>query len=173
MSGDYYSIQELGGAELARHYPDRGLIPDSNWYNAVLNVEPTGNGLRGWLRALSIGTQAFGAMLSANGEGLRVLVSLDQFAVFIPWAEAAVSAERGWPATVVRLEAAAVPSLALVFHLDDAAADDLLRGVVEPLPRRHPPRRLAGWVAAGWVVWAALVLGVGAGLILWLALGKG
>jgi hypothetical protein len=23
---DYYSIQEIGGADLARHYPDRGLM---------------------------------------------------------------------------------------------------------------------------------------------------
>ena len=173
MRGDYSSIQEVGGSDLARHYPDRGLIPHSSWYNAVLNVETTADGWLGWLKSLSLGSQAFGAVLSANTDGLRVLVSLDEFAVFIPWAEAMVSAERGRPATVVRLKTAAVSSLALVFNLDDAAADDLFRQMVEPLPLRAPPRRLAWWIAEWWVVLITLVIGVSAGLILWLVLGNG
>jgi hypothetical protein len=32
MSGDYHSIQQAGGAELTEHYPDRGLISESNWF---------------------------------------------------------------------------------------------------------------------------------------------
>jgi hypothetical protein len=172
---DYDSIQEVGGADLARHYPDRGLIPDSNWYNAALKVETTIEGWRGWLKSLSLGNQAFLAVLSANTDGLRIRVSLYDFAIFIPWAEATVSAERGWAATVVRLKTAAVPSLALVFHVDDPAADDLLWDVVEPLPQRDPPRRLAWWAAEAWVLWVVLVLvvGLGAGVIAWLVLGRG
>jgi hypothetical protein len=37
---DYYSIQEVGGAELARHYPDRGVIPDFEYHKAVLAPLP-------------------------------------------------------------------------------------------------------------------------------------
>jgi hypothetical protein len=173
MSGDYSSIQDLGGADLARHYPDRGQIPESHWYNAVLKVETPAGGWLGRLKNLSRGNQAFGAVLSANTSGLRVVVLLDRFAIFIPWAEATVAAERGWPATVMRLTTAAVPSLDLVFHLNDDAADDLLRGVIPPLSRRHPPHRLAWQLAGGWVVWVVLVAGVSAGMILWLALRKG
>ena len=121
---DYYSIQEIGGAELARHYPDRGQIHDCHWYNATLQIESTSNGWRDWLKSLSVGNQGFIAVLSAGNDGLRVLVSLYEFAIFIPWADATVFAERGWPATVVRLKTIAVPSLTLVFNLDDAAADD-------------------------------------------------
>jgi hypothetical protein len=169
---DYHSIQELGGAALARHYPDRGLIPESNWYNAILKVETTAAGWRGWLEWLVRGNQAFGAVLSANAEGLRILVLLDHFTIFIPWSDAAVDAERGWPATVVRLRTAAVPSLDLVFHLDDAAADDLFREVVPPLPPRQPPRQLAWWLAESCTAWVVLVTGVSAGLLLWLLLSR-
>jgi hypothetical protein len=170
---DYLSIQEIGGAELARHYPDRGLIPDSNWYNAVLHVELRAGGLRGWLNRLEVGSQAFGAVLSRNHDGLRVLICLWEFAIFIPWAEATVFAERRWAATLLRVGTVAIPSLVLEFNLDDVAADDLLRGVVEPLPLRLPPRRLAWWIADWWVAWAVLATGIGAGVIAWLALGKG
>ena len=165
MSGDYHSIQEIGGAELARHYPDRGQIHDSEWYNAILKVETMTTGLRGWLTRLSIGNQAFGAVLSADTDGLRILVALDKFAVFIPWREATVFAARAWPATVVRVSTACVPTLDLLFHLDDAAADRLFCGTVPPLPQRSPPRRLAWWLAQWWVAWAVVILGVGAGLI--------
>jgi hypothetical protein len=173
VSDNRYTIQEIGGADLAWHYPDRGQIHESNWYNAILNIETMADGWLGWLINLPRGAQPFGAVLSANSDGLRVVVSWDEFVVFIPWVEAALSAERGWPATVVRLKTAAVPSLALVFNLDDAAADQLLRGVIQPLPLRHPPRRLAWWIAEWWVVWIVLVMGVSVGLILWLALSKG
>jgi hypothetical protein len=167
-----YSIQEIGGTELARHYPDRGLIADSNWYNAILHVERKTEGWVDWLRNLGVGSQAFGAVLSRNLDGLRVLISFWDFAVFIPWAEATVFAKRGSPATLLRVTTAAVPSLVLEFNLDDAAADDLLRGAVEPLSVRAPPRRLAWWIAESWVVSVVLVTGVGAGLVAWLLLGK-
>ena len=139
---DYYSIQEVGGAELARHYPDRGVISDSNWYNAVLKVKTRVEGWWGWLRHL--GNQTYGAVLSANSEGLRVLVALDNFTAFLPWSELSVSGERTLPATIIRLSPAAVPSLTLVCHLDDEAADDLLRHTGVQLHPRIPPRRL-GW----------------------------
>jgi len=93
MSGERYSIQDLGGTELARHYPDRGLIADSNWYNAVLRAEPEAGGVVSWLRSLKH-CKGFWAVLSANAEGLRVLVASDQFVVFNPWGEATVSAAR-------------------------------------------------------------------------------
>jgi hypothetical protein len=169
----YDSIQEMGGTDLVRHYPDRGLIPESNWYNAVLKGETKAGGWRDWLEALARGNQAFSAVVSANAEGLRVLVLLDRFAIFIPWSEASVSAERSWPATIVRVRTAAVPSLALVFHLDDGAADDLFREVVEPLPRRDPPRRLNWCSAQWWLVWILLVIGASAGVSMWLTLGQG
>jgi hypothetical protein len=167
-----HSIQEIGGAELARHYPDRGLIPDSNWYNAILHVERKAAGWVSWLHSLEVGSQAFGAVLSRNLDGVRVLISFWEFAIFIPWTEATVVAERSWAATLLRVKTAAVPSMVLVFNLDDAAADDLLRGVVEALPQRVPPRRLAWWLAEWWVAWVVLVIGVGAGLLAWLLLGK-
>src|SRR5262249_50662226 len=84
----------------------------------------------------------FMAVLSADKNGLRMLVSLDKFAVFIPWPEIIVSGERSTPATVVRLRTAAVPTMNLVFHLDDAAADNLFSGVMAPLPKRDPPGRI-------------------------------
>jgi hypothetical protein len=172
---DYLSIQEIGGAELARQYPDRGQIHDCHWYNATLQIESTSNGWRDWLKSLSVGNQGFIAVLSAGNDGLRVLVSLYEFAIFIPWADVTVFAERGWPATVVRLKTTAVPSLSLVFNLDDAAADDLLHEVVEPLPQRTPPRRLAWWAVERkwWVAIVVLVIGVSAGLIVRYALGGG
>jgi hypothetical protein len=71
-----------------------------------------------------------------------VLVSLDKFAVFIPWSEVTVSGERSMPGTLVRLQTAAVPSMNLEFHLDDEAVDTLFAGVLAPLPRRSPPGRL-------------------------------
>jgi hypothetical protein len=139
---DSYSLCEIGGSELARHYTDRGPIPDSHWYDAILAVETDADGLWGKLNRLSAATHRFGAVLSGNSEGLRIVVSSEQFAAFVPWSEAEVSAERGVPATVVRLRASAVGSACLVLHVDDAAADDLLRAVLGPLPRRDPPGRL-------------------------------
>jgi hypothetical protein len=141
---DYYSIQEVGGAELARHYPDRGVISNSNWFNAVLKVKTRVEGWRGWLIRLHLGNQAFGAVLSAHSEGVRVFVAMDKFTTFLPWSELSVSAERTLPATIIRLSPAAVPSLTLVCHLDDEAADDLLRHTGVQLHPRNPPRRL-GW----------------------------
>jgi hypothetical protein len=154
MSGDSDSLLALGGSELAQHYPDRGLLPSSNWHNATLSVEADAGGLWGWLKRLEV--HSFGAVLSANGEGLRVAVLPEEFATFIPWPEATVSAERAWPVTVIRLKARAVPALTLVLHLDDAAADELLQGAVPPLPQRAPPRRPARLKP-----WAAAVVGLG------------
>ena len=99
-------------------------------------------------------------------------VSIDEFAIFIPWTQATMSTERSWPATVIRITTAAVPSVVLVFNLDDAMADDLLRGVVEPLDVRARPRRLAWWIADWWLVWVVLVIGVSAGLVGWLVSGE-
>jgi hypothetical protein len=185
--GDFYTIREVGGSELERHYPDRGLIGNSNWYNAILIVDRKAGSFLGWL--VAPGPQSFGVVLSANAEGLRVLVSREQFAIFIPWSQAAVSAMRSLPATVVNLQTAAVPSLGLKLHLDDAAADDLFRDVVPPLPQRDPAGRLfwlkpwalvglvaamlvvAGYLASlrmPWPVFTALV--VLAAVLLWLGL---
>ena len=154
---DYYSIQEVGGTELARHYPDRGVISDSNWYNAVLKVKTRVEGWWGWLRHL--GNQTFGAILSANSEGLRVFVALDNFTAFLPWSELSVSGERTLPATIIRLSPAAVPSLTLVCHLDDEAANDLLRHTGVQLHPRIPPRR-PGWEADNPWLFALIVFSV-------------
>lgn len=139
---DSYSLREIGGLELSQHYPDRGLIPDSEWYNAVLHLETEADGFLGRLRSFAISTHPFGAVLSANADGLRIVVSLEQLVIFIPWSEATVSAERSLPATRVSLRTKAAPALTLVFHLDDQAADELLVGIVPALPQRDPPRRL-------------------------------
>jgi hypothetical protein len=146
MSGDNYTIQELGGAELARHYPDQGVLPDSNWYNAIVRLEPQVAGFVTWLRSFQY-CSGFMAVLSASSEGLRIVVLADQFTLFIPWTETIVSSERGQAATIVHLKTAAVPSLTLLINVSDAAADDLFQKVVEPLPRREPARRLF-WRAA-------------------------
>jgi hypothetical protein len=135
---DYFSIQEIGGTELAQHYPDRGLIPDSNWYKAILTVKKDAGGFWGIFRNV----ESFIAVLSANTDGLRIFVSLDKPAIFIPWSDVSVAAERSRPATAVRLRTAAVPFINLEFHLDDTAADALFRGIIEPLPQRDPPGSL-------------------------------
>jgi hypothetical protein len=104
--------------------------------------------------------------LSADQNGLRVRVSLNNFAVFIPWSEITVSAERSLPATTVRVQTAAVPAVNLEFHLDDAAADTLFSGHMAPLPRRSPPGRLywakpwAVGVLVGFMLAAAVLLAV-------------
>jgi hypothetical protein len=159
---DYYSIQEVGGAELARHYPDRWVIPDSDYHKAVLAA---GERAHAW-RRLFAKSERFIAVLSANKEGLRVFVALDNFAVFIPWSEVTVSGERATPGTVVRLQTAAVPCMNLEFHLDDEAVDTLFAGVLAPLPRRFPPGRIywpepwAVGVLIGVMLAAAFVLAV-------------
>ena len=136
---DYYRIQDVGGAELTRHYPDQGVIADSDWHRAILVAR---KGARvGW-RRLFAKYERFLAVLSADKHGLRVFVALDKFAVFIPWPEITVSAERTTPGTIVRLQTSAVPLLDLEFHLDDAAADDLFKSVMAPLPKRDPPGRI-------------------------------
>jgi hypothetical protein len=159
---DSYSIQEIGGSDLARHYPDRGVIPDSEYHRTVLTASEVA---RGW-RRLFAKSERFVAVLSADEHGLRVRVSRDNFAVFIPWSEINVSAERSLPATVVRVQTAAVPAVNLEFHLDDAAADTLFSGIMAPLPRRSPPGRLywpkpwAVGVLVGFMLTAAVVLAV-------------
>ena len=168
MIGDTYSLAEIGGADLARPYPDRGLIASSPYHNAILRFEPKVNGILSRLHGFAVSTHGFIAVLSADHEGLRILVNLEQFAVYIPWSEATISAERGMPATVVRLTTAAMPSLALVFDLDDVAADELFRDVVPPLPSRDPPRELAWSLAQWWIVLIFLLAFGGTALTLWL-----
>jgi hypothetical protein len=159
---DYYSIREVGGEELARHYPDRGVIPDSDYHKAVLTA---GRRAHGW-RRLFAKSERFIAVLSANKDGLRVFVSLNRFAVFIPWSEVTVSGERSTPGTTVRLQTAAVPSMNLEFHLDDEAVDTLFAAVLAPLPQRSPPGRLywpEPWAVGaliGFMLTAAIVLAV-------------
>jgi hypothetical protein len=135
---DYYTIQQVGGTELARHYPDRGVIADSDCHKAFLIA---GQQASGWRRLFSK-SERFIAILSANEDGLRLFVSLNNFAVFVPWSELSGSGERSTPGTIVRLTTAAVPAMSLVFHLDDEAADVLFADVIAPLPRRSPPGRL-------------------------------
>jgi hypothetical protein len=168
MSGERYRIQELGGSELAAHYPDKGPPADSNSYNSLLQTDPMVEGMVSWLASFRH-CSGFAAVLSANGAGLRVFVAMDDFAVFIPWKESEVSAERSWPATTVRLTTAAMPKLTLVFTLDDEAADDLFRKAIPPLEQREPPRCLwwgPSW-PLGWLV--ATVAAISAALIGWLA----
>src|SRR5262249_20732279 len=110
----------------------------SDYHRACLTAGETA---RGW-RRLFAKSENFLAILSANKNGLRFFVSLDNFAVFIPWSELKVSAQRSLPGTVVRLHIAALPSMNLEFHLNDEAADTLFSGNMAPLPRRDPPGRL-------------------------------
>jgi len=154
---DYYNIQEVGGTELAQHYPDRGLIANASFHRAILTVGEKSTGFWRFLRKV----EKFMAVLSANADGLRVFVSLDNFAIFIPWSEITVSAERSAPGTLVRLQTTAVSKVSLEFHLDDAAADALFAGVMPPLPQRDPPGRLfwpKPW-AVGVLVFVMLVAG--------------
>jgi hypothetical protein len=160
---DSYSIQEIGGAELARHYPDRGLISHSDYHRAFLTAGMRAGGWRRWFAKY----ERFLAVLSADGDGLRVFVALDKFAVFIPWTEISISAERSVPGTVVRLQTAALPSLEFEFHLDDAATDALFRGVMAPLPKHEPPGRIywpKPW-AMGLLVGLMLATGIGLALL--------
>ena len=151
-----YTIQELGGAELARHYPDKGPLLDSNWYNGIARTKTLETGFLGWLKSLKHAC-GFWAVLSADPDGFRMVVASDEFAIFIPWSEATVSALRDSPATVVCLRTAAVPSLELVISLDDVAADDLFQKVIVALPRRNPPLRLLWWLDYPWQAAALLV----------------
>jgi hypothetical protein len=153
---DSFSIHEVGGAELALHYPDRGLIPDVNWHKAILAASKKKSG---WRRVFEK-SERFIAVLSSNGDGLRIFVALDKFATFIPWTELTVSAERSTPGTMVRLQTAAEPSVELHFHLDDNAADALFSGVMLPLPKREPPGRLS-WPKP-WAVGALIGVMLGA-----------
>jgi hypothetical protein len=167
---DYYDIREVGGDELAKHYPDRGLIPDVNWHRAIVIVTKAGRGWFGKFRK----REKFIAVLSANADGLRIFVSLDKFAVFVPWSALSVAAERSTPATLAHLQMADVPSVQLDIHLNDEAADDLFRGVIAPLPQRDPPRHLF-WLKP-WAQGALLVTMLGTAVLLavlqlsWLAL---
>jgi hypothetical protein len=70
---DRYSVQEVGGAEMAQHFPDRGVIVDSEYHRAFLTA---GKQASGWRRLFNK-SERFIAVLSANNDGLRVLVSLD------------------------------------------------------------------------------------------------
>jgi hypothetical protein len=160
---DSYSIQDVGGEELARHYPDRGLIPDVPWHNAILTVAK--HSRRFW--GLFGKSERFIAVVSANADGLRILVASNKFVVFIPWSEVSVKAERSSPATVARLHTTAEPSVSLELHVDDAAADSLFDGVIQPLPQRNPPCRLR-WPKRG-AVMALLVITIAVGVVLGLS----
>jgi hypothetical protein len=162
---DNYTIQDLGGASVAKAYPDRGLIPESSYFNSIVKTQPQVKGFWSWLGSIKH-CNSFLAVLSANDEGLRIVVSLDDFRIFIPWSEISISGERGWPATIVQLRTTAVPSLAIVLNLDDNAADELFRHPGLVLPRRDPPRGHAWWIldTPHWVVWLALL--VCAGIVL-------
>ena len=167
MSGDLLSIQELGGAELATHYPDRQQAADTRSHNCIVHTDPEVTGFISWLGSFEH-HRGFGGVLSANGEGLRLLVSADRYAIFIPWNEMTVSAVRGWPATIVRLTTTAVPWLTLVLNLDDESADDLFGKIIPALPQREPPRQI-WWGPRLSVRWVALIaIGISAGLIGWL-----
>jgi hypothetical protein len=162
---DYYNIQEVGGSELARPYADRGIIPKATWHRAVLTAGKKVTGWRRWFQP----SERFIAILSANSDGLRVLVSLDNFAVFIPWSELSASGERSAPGTVIRLQTAALPHVHLEFHLDDVAADELFAGVMLPLPQRDPPGRLL-WPKP-WVIAVLVSVAVAVGVLFhWLQL---
>jgi hypothetical protein len=116
-------LRRAGWFELTRPYPDRGPLNEADWYNGLLRI----------------GLGGAGAVVAANGEGLRLVVGSGVSAMFVPWSEVTVSGRRGWVDTVIRLHTKAVPSLPLILHLDDAEADALLRpaGVTLP-PRRWP-----------------------------------
>jgi hypothetical protein len=156
---DYYSIQDVGGTKLARHYPDRELQANPDYHRALLIARQRAEGWRRWFAK----SEKFLALLSRDKDGLRLLVSLNKFATCIPWSEMAVLGERCTPATRVRLQTAAVPSLDLEFYLDDAAADTLFQGVMAPLPYRDPPGRIY-WPKPG-------AIGILIGLMLTTAIG--
>jgi hypothetical protein len=163
-----YTIQDLGGALLAEYYPDCGPLLDSHSCNSILRTVPEVDGVWSWFGSLKHGS-GFWAVLDANSEGVRVLVASDNFTIFIPWHEATVTAERSSPATIVRLNTVAVPTLDLVFRMDDEAADRLLQFVGQALPRREPPQRLLWWLDKPWQGILALAIGVGAALLMfWL-----
>jgi hypothetical protein len=168
MSDNSYSIQELGGEELAQHYADAGMLPGSDSYNCIGRTVWRGEGFLSWVRSIKH-VNSFTAMLSANADGLRLHVPMDKFAVFIPWTDATVLAERGSPATIVSVTTAAVPSLTLTLQMDDASADDLFLGIIPALARRDPPRTLFRWIDHMRVISVVLSTCVTAVLIGWLA----
>jgi hypothetical protein len=131
-----------------------------------LRSDPNSNGFLGWLDSFKHNSP-FWATLSANTEGLRVLVASDKFAIFIPWSQAVVTAERGSPASIARLTTAVMPSLDLVFHLDDEAADELFQQVIPRLPKRDPPRRLFWWLDRPWLAATLFVASISVAVITW------
>jgi hypothetical protein len=184
LMSEHYSIQEVGGTELVDQFPDCGLIPEANWHKAILTA---GKEAHGWQR-LFRKTERFISILSANDAGLRLVVTLDDFATFIPWSELNVTAERSMPGTAVCVRTAKVPLLLLEFHLDDTAADELFTSRIPPLPQRDPPGRIywpKPWavgllitvmLAASFVlVWLhlsnvpLLIAGTATAIIIWLA----
>jgi hypothetical protein len=114
-------LRRAGWFELTRPYPDRGSLDDVDWYTAPLRI----------------GIGGAGAIVSANAEGLRLVVGSGLSALFVPWSEVTVSGEREWIDTVIRLQTRAVPSLPLVLHLEDDEADALLRPAGLTLPARR------------------------------------
>ncbi|HKB05640.1 MAG TPA: hypothetical protein VKD90_25685 [Gemmataceae bacterium] len=124
-------LRRAGWFELSCPYPDRGSLGDVAWYKGIVQI----------------GAGAFGAIVAANAEGLRVAIGSGASALFVPWSEVSVSARRGWLDTVVRLGTKAAPSVPLVLHLDDAEADAVLRPAGVVLPARRWPRGPALWVA--------------------------
>jgi hypothetical protein len=106
---------------------------------------------------------------SANQHGLRLAHSLHSHAIFVPWPDAAISAQRGWLNTLIRIQLPASPGLTLTIEADDEAADDLLRPTGITLPPRQCKWCPLAWVAIGLAVLLGSIIAVttlttGAGL---------
>jgi hypothetical protein len=134
-------LRREGWFDLTGTYPDRGALDEVAWYNGLLRL----------------GMAGAGAVVAANAEGLRLVVSSGLSAVFVPWSEVTVSGRRGWVDTIIRIQTRAVPALPLVLHLDDAEADALLRPASVALPARRWPRGPLLCIAGAIGVLAALV----------------
>jgi hypothetical protein len=106
---------------------------------------------------MRIDAAIFPIALAADGEGVRLSVSLSPHAIFLPWSELSVSGKRGWFDTVVRLRTSEVPGVTLVLNIDDAAADVIFRGALASLPERR-----LGWRPSRTVV---LLVAIMAGLV--------
>src|SRR5262245_9347845 len=100
-----------GWFKLAQRYPDQGPLGDAAWHWAVFWID----------------LKAFGVVASANHHGLRVALRMGPCAIFFPWPSVAVSAQRTWLNTVIRIAAHDLPGVALTIAADDEIADDLLR----------------------------------------------
>jgi hypothetical protein len=125
-------LRHSGWFDLAAAYPDRGPLNEADWYHALFRI----------------GSGGAGVIVSANAEGLRLVVGSGFSAVFVPWSEATVSGKRSWVNTAIRLATRAVPSVPLVVYIDDAEADAVLRPAGVVLPARRWRRGPTLWTAA-------------------------